>query len=315
MRVAVTGGAGRLGRSVVVALAAVGHDVLSLDRTITPNLTTAQHRVDLGDADAVEAVFASFRPEGVIHLAAIAVPFSAPDREILLTNTLLTHTVLEAATRHGANRVLVSSSPTVIGYGAPDGWAPIALPIDEQHPRRPWNAYSLSKSVMEDIVGLFVRQHGDTTTFGAFRPCYVVSPEEWLGAPTQQGHTMADRLRDPALAAVSLFNYVDARDVGAFVVAWLAAADIPNGTTFFVGAADALATRPVAELAAETVPELGEAAAVLTGTAPVFSTALAERLLDWRATRSWRTELPADVLAELLERASSDPDNRPVSVQ
>jgi len=311
MKILVTGGAGRLGRSVVELLASLGHDVHSADRQTVPDRDVPHHVIDLTDPAATTALLASVAPEAVVHLAAIAVPFSAPEHDILLTNTALTMSVVEASIAAGVTRILISSSPTVIGYNSPTGWTPTALPLDEHEPALPWNAYALSKLVMEAIAASQVRQHGDSVRFGVFRPCYVVSAEEWAGAPTQQGHTVVERLQDPALAAVSLFNYVDARDAAAFVAAWLAADDLANGEVFFVGAPDAMAVRPVAELWSEYCPALGEAADELLGQAPVFSAAKAERLLDWRATRTWRRMLPADALATLDPATAARPPQTP----
>jgi nucleoside-diphosphate-sugar epimerase len=119
---------------------------------------------------------------------------------------------------------------------------------------------------------------------------------------------VAQRLDDPALSAPALFNYVDARDVGDFLHTLIAALDdIPNAQTFIVGAADALARRPLAELMPQYVPAAAEAAQELTGTTPAFSIAKARRLLGWSPAHDWRTELgeaPAsesDRLAESLE--------------
>ena len=250
----------------------------------------AEHHLDLRDAAALDALFAELRPDAVVHLAAIAVPFSAPELEILGTNTALAYTVCAAADRAGVARTLVASSPTVLGYTLPT-WHPHALPLDESSPIAPAHAYALSKAVLEEEVRMFART--SPHAFGSFRPCYVISPEEWAGAPTQQGHTVLERLRDPALAAVSLFNYVDARDAADFVDVWLGADPAAiDGECFFVGAADALAVQPVASLWREHAPALGEAADALGPGAPVFSVAKAERMLGWRPTRTWRTELP-----------------------
>jgi UDP-glucose 4-epimerase len=293
LRILVTGGAGRLGRSVVAALAGAGHEVLSVDRDAAAGLPVKQVALDLTDRTAADDVFARFAPDAVIHLAAISVPFSAPEHVIYETNTRLAFTVFEAAATAGVSLVLAASSPTVIGYGSPSGWLPTALPIDETHELAPWNAYSLSKQAIENAAAMFARAAGDVTRFGVFRPCFVISPEEWHGAPTQQGHTVLERLQRPELAAVSLFNYVDSRDAADFVLAWLAhAGAVPNGAVFFVGAADALATLPLAELVPRYLPGSSELAASLTGDLPAFSSAKAERLLGWRASRSWRNELP-----------------------
>ncbi|MCL2515654.1 MAG: NAD(P)-dependent oxidoreductase [Microbacteriaceae bacterium] len=292
-RYLVTGGAGRLGRSVVSVLTGAGHDVVSVDRVAAPGLPALQIVRELGGPETLVDVLREHDVDAIVHLAAIAVPFSAPDDVIFRTNTSLAFAVLDAAKQAGVGTVLISSSPTVIGYNAPTGWEPAALPLTEGHPLAPWNAYALAKVAIEGLIAAEVRA-ATPLRLGAFRPCYVIAPEEWEGAPTQQGHTVAERLDDPALAAVSLFNYLDARDAGEFVLAWLTQPDAaPNGAVFFVGAADSMVRGPVPAALAEHVPEAAGLAGSLGDTDPVFSSALAERLLGWRARRSWRTELAA----------------------
>ncbi|MGW8482077.1 NAD-dependent epimerase/dehydratase family protein [Microbacterium sp. NPDC055903] len=294
-RIVVTGGAGRLGRSLVEGLAGLGHELISLDRVTAPSLAldaVTQVEVDLSDADAAAAALTEARADALIHLAAIAVPFSAPEDVIMRTNAGLAVSVLHGAVRAGIPKIVAASSPTVLGYGCPRGWTPDRLPLDEESPVLPWNAYALSKQIIEDTLGMLRRQTGDATRFAAFRPCYVIAPEEWAGAPTQQGHTVRERLDDPALSAPALFNYVDARDVAGFADTLLAGmAEIPNGEVFFVGAADALARAPLADLLPQFHPGTADAAATLTGTLPAFSTAKATRLLGWRPQHDWRTEL------------------------
>ncbi len=290
-----TGGSGRLGRPLVAGLAGAGHELVSLDRAPTEALDlpgVTQSSLDLSDADATAAALVETGAAALIHLAAIAVPFSAPEDVILRTNAGLAQSVLGGAARSGIRRVVAASSPTVIGYGAPRGWTPERLPLDETSTTAPWNAYALSKLLIEQTVDMLRRQTGDDIRFASFRPCYVIAPEEWAGAPTQQGHTVLERLDDPALSAPALFNYVDARDVAGFVDTLLAGLDdIPNGEVFFVGADDALARRPLSELLPQFHPGAERAAAELTGTAPAFTSAKAARLLGWRPTRTWRTEL------------------------
>ncbi|MFT4165728.1 MAG: NAD(P)-dependent oxidoreductase [Microlunatus sp.] len=297
MKVVVTGGSGRLGQSVVGGLAAAGHEVVSFDRVVRPSVAgVSQVDVDLTDAAATDALFGRIRPDAVVHLAAIATPFSAPEPVIWDTNTSVAFHVIQAAVSAGATRILAASSPTPLGYGNPQGWLPAYLPIDERHPLRPWNAYALSKVTIESIVTMFAAQQGKAVTLGSFRPCFVISPDEWAGAPTQQGHTVAERLADPGLAAVSLFNYVDARDAADFVDVWLRAApELPSGETFFVGAADAMATQPLATLIPQFLPGTEELAAGLADTTPAFSIAKAAALLGWRPARSWRSELTVPV--------------------
>ncbi|AZS38247.1 Uronate dehydrogenase [Microbacterium lemovicicum] len=303
MRIAVTGAAGRLGRSVVDVLRSVGHDVRAIDRDLSGGVEGIV--VDLRDKAATRTALTELRPDALVHLAAIAVPFSAPESEIFTVNTSMAFDVIEAAVEAGATRVLVASSPTVLGYGPPD-WTPPRLPLDESTPVAPTHAYALSKVCVEETVATFARSVPHAR-FASFRPCYVVPPEEWRGAPTQQGHTILERLSDPALAAVSLFNYVDARDAGEFVAAWLEAADVPSGARYIVGAADALATAPLSDLLPSYHPGTAGAAAALIGTSPAFDSSAATRDTGWVARRSWRTELSPDDLASVLRGVPREP--------
>ena len=305
----ITGGSGRLGRSVVAGFAASGHSVVSVDRgplPADPAFAAVVHEsVDLLDAAAVDAVMARHKPSAVIHLAAIAVPFSAPEDVILKTNTMLAYNVFRAATSNGVDKIVTASSPTVLGYGNPAGWLPESFPLDERTLPQPWNAYALSKLVAEQVMRMFATTNGGTTRYAAFRPCYVISPEEWEGAPTQQGHTLAERLADPALSAPALFNYVDARDVADFLAVLLEKMDtIENAQTFFVGAADALAVESLDKLMPQFLPGSEALAAGLTGTSPAFSIAKAQTVLGWTPQRSWRTELIDTKVADLTSATS-----------
>ncbi|WP_214109541.1 NAD-dependent epimerase/dehydratase family protein [Acrocarpospora catenulata] len=291
-RVLITGSAGRFGRSVVAALAQAGHEVIGVDTAPgTPPEAAATLPADLTDLGEAYGVMNRFRPGAVVHLAAVATPFSRTDGLTFRVNSQLAFNVCEAATATGVASTVVASSPTVIGYGAPGGWTPAYLPIDENHPAAPWNAYSVSKLVAEQVMAAFARAHPELR-LAAVRPCFVVAPEEWEGAPTQSGHTIRERLDRPDLAGVSLFNYVDARDAAELVRTLVERLpEIPSGEVFFAGAADALARDPLAELLPKVIPATAGHAAALTGTAPAFSSAKAGRLLGWQAKRSWRTEL------------------------
>ncbi|MCU1433825.1 MAG: oxidoreductase [Pseudarthrobacter sp.] len=298
-KIFVTGGSGRLGRSVVAGLAEAGHQVVSVDRDSIPAdqlpAGVVQETGDLLAPGEALRLLRKTAPDAVIHLAAIAVPFSAPEDVIFATNTRLAYAVISAATELGIGKIVTASSPTVLGYGSPAGWLPDSFPLDERTAPKPWNAYALSKLIAEQTVQMFAAAQGTKIRYAAFRPCYVISPEEWDGAPTQQGHTLAERLADPALSAPALFNYVDARDVADFLDILLQKMDsIPNGETFFVGAADALATAPLAELMPRFLPGSEALAAGLTGTSPAFAITKARQLLGWEPKRSWRTELKTD---------------------
>ena len=127
-RIFVTGGSGRLGRSVVAGLAEAGHQVISVDRDALPaELLPAgveQETADLLAPGEALRLIRDARPDAVIHLAAIAVPFSAPEDVIFATNTRLAFAVISAATELEVPKIVTASSPTVLGYGSPAGWLP-----------------------------------------------------------------------------------------------------------------------------------------------------------------------------------------------
>ena len=256
-----------------------------------------QVAVDLTDADAASDAIAAARADALVHLAAIAVPFSAPEDVILRTNATLALNVLSSGVAAGIPRIITASSPTVLGYGAPTGWLPDRFPLDEETPPQPWNAYGLSKLLAEQMIAMFARQTGDATRFAAFRPCYVIAPEEWRGAPTQQGHTVRERLDDPALSAPALFNYVDARDVATFVDVLIEALpDDPERRGLLRRRRRRPRPRAARRLLPGSCPGTDELAAGLTGTSPAFSNAKARRMLGL-ATRphlARRAPRPAD---------------------
>lgn len=299
MRVLVTGGSGRLGRSVVADLVSRGHHITSVDTADSPFEPPVEGVIaDLLDPSQLEDVFTRARPEAVIHLAGIAVPFARSDADTLRINTLLAWSVLSAAVTHGARSAVAASSPTVYGYNTPT-WTPRYLPLDEDHPVEPWHSYGLSKAIIEETVRALART-SPSCVLSCVRPGYVVAPEEWEGAPTQQGHTMSERLRDPALAAVSLFNYVDARDAAELFALIVENPDrVPQGQTFNAMAADPLSPGPVDTLLPEYHPTTAETASSLADGRAVFSSESARTTLGWHPRRTWRTQMSAQARADI----------------
>ncbi len=167
-RVAVTGGSGRLGRYVVAELAAQC-DVTVVD-IAPPARDIAYVAADVLDLDAVRAALAG--QQAVVHLAAIDLAHEAPEEAFFRTNVQGTWNVLQAAEEAGVRKVVVCSSSSAVGLGADH--PPRYLPIDEDHPMAPTDAYGMSKQVCETIAGGFARRGALEVL--CIRPCLVVFP-------------------------------------------------------------------------------------------------------------------------------------------
>ena len=138
VRIVVTGGTGHVGRAVTRELASRGHLVVAPGRT----------EVDLERDSSVAALKDMLDPESaVVHLAAWVPPATssttaADRRRLLEANVLGTMRVLEAASG-GVAVVVFASSFEVYG-------APLADPIDENHPTHPLTDYGATKLAGED---------------------------------------------------------------------------------------------------------------------------------------------------------------------
>jgi UDP-glucose 4-epimerase len=161
-RALVTGGAGFIGSHLVDALLARSDEVTVVDHLAErnqPNLAgaAAAHLVrgDVREVEAMAATFAAARPEVVFHLAAqIDVRRSVADPAIdAFVNIGGTASVLEAARRSGARRVVLASTAGVYGE-------PVAVPTPEGSPLAPLSPYGAGKAAAESYLELFSRLYG-----------------------------------------------------------------------------------------------------------------------------------------------------------
>lgn len=133
MRVLVTGGGGFLGLAVVKELLARGHAVTSISRGTYAahdelDIETAQ--VDLADTEAVAAACADH--DAVVHCAA-KTGIWGPRADYVSANVVGTRNVIEACLRHGIERLVHTSSPSVCFDGKGHRNAKNDLPYPERH--------------------------------------------------------------------------------------------------------------------------------------------------------------------------------------
>jgi dTDP-glucose 4,6-dehydratase len=176
MRILVTGGAGFIGSAVCRHfILDLGHDVVVIDKlTYAGNLASlapvaadpryAFERHDICNVDAINAIFAKYRPDAVVHLAAEShVDRSISGSDVFVkTNVLGTFTLLEAARKYAASshkgladfRFLHVSTDEVYGSLGDDGLFTEATPYDPSSP------YSATKAASDHLAKAWQRTYG-----------------------------------------------------------------------------------------------------------------------------------------------------------
>ena len=277
MKIVVTGGSGKLGRTVVKYLVAEGHEVLNLDRDGARSHDLVV--VDLKDyGQVVDAVLGvDDRHSGfdaIVHLGAIPAPGLVPDVATFHNNILSTYNVFQAARRAGIKKLVYASSETVLGL--PFDIDPPYMPVDEEYPARPESTYSLVKH-LEEQMAIQLTRWDPELSITALRFSNVKDPEDYAAFPAFDA--------DATLRKWNLWGYIDGRDGGQAVLRALENAK-PGFEAFIIAAADTVMSRPNAELAAEVFPgvelrQVGENDTLL-------SIDKARRMLGYAPKHSWR---------------------------
>ena len=151
MRILITGGAGCLGSNLIEHWLPQGHEIFVIDNFATgkrevvpevPGLTVKEGSIV--DQTLVDACFAQFQPEVVIHAAAA---YKDPDDwvEDSRTNVIGSAHIARAAKASGAMRLI--NFQTALCYGRPR-----QLPIPASHPTAPFTSYGITKTAGEQFM-------------------------------------------------------------------------------------------------------------------------------------------------------------------
>lgn len=166
MRILVTGSLGSIGQVVVPGLAGLDHEVAGADIA-----AGAEYTVDCTDPDAVEAMVADARPDGIVHLAGIADETSLPDA--LASHVLSTAALLDAMVAHDVRRIVYASSNHAVGRTPARGPDGRQVLIGADAAPRPDTFYGVGKVAAEALLSLYADRHGiDAVScrIGSFRP-------------------------------------------------------------------------------------------------------------------------------------------------
>jgi UDP-glucuronate 4-epimerase len=239
VRILVTGSAGFIGSHVAHALLDQGHEVMGLDNLNDyyevalkqARLDRLQARpgyrhaaLDLSDRAGVEALFASFRPERVVHLAAQAgVRYAAKNPHVYASSNLVGFLHILEGCRHGGVQHLVYASTSSV-YGGNT-----TLPFSEHQPtEHPLTFYAATKKANEAMAHSYAHLYGLPCT--GLRFFTVYGP--W-GRPDMAAYLFADAI--VAGRPITVFNkgemwrdftFVD--DIVAGVVAALDRPPVPD---------------------------------------------------------------------------------------
>ncbi|MBR7744013.1 NAD(P)-dependent oxidoreductase [Phycicoccus sp. BSK3Z-2] len=293
MRVLLTGGSGKAGHHVAHHLRDAGHVVTNVDRVPLGLDGVTDLDVELTDLGQLVSVLrmpadlaeldTDVAPgyDAVVHLAAIPRIGLRPDNETYANNVLTTWNVLEAAALLEVPKVVFASSETTYGICFAKGERrPEYLPVDEEHPTVPEDAYATSK-VANEVTARSVQARTGADVYG-LRINNVIEPHEYA-------ELFPAFLEDPTLRRRNIFAYIDARDL-AHAVERCLLTDGLGYEVFNIANPDHSVAAPTSELVArfyDDVPlrrEMGE-------TETFYAIDKARRMLGYDPQHSWRDVL------------------------
>jgi nucleoside-diphosphate-sugar epimerase len=240
--VAVTGGSGRIGQAVLRELRQHGYTTWNLDESPDGGLSDRFTRGNILDRGTVAKWLAG--ADALVHLAAIPAPGIASDDWMTTINVLGTYRVLEEAIAAGITRFAVASSMSALGLAWGRRFPLQYLPLDEDHPLTPEDAYGASKIINEVHAAMFARRTGASIALLRF-PMVV-----------DDGNFEPFRTRlkaDPEMGARHLWSYVDVADAARACRLALEHPH-PGAEAYYVTAADHLAGDDIDALLATYYP-------------------------------------------------------------
>ena len=269
MRIAVTGGNGDMGRSLIPYLLEQNNTVVSIDRALP---TDRMRGVDFLIADTYDfgQFVASIRGcDALIHLAAIRAPGNHPDSVVYANNTVSSYNALSAASMLGIKRVSLASSINAIGGAFNRSPQYNYFPLDEQHPTFAEDPYSLSKWVLEQQGDAFARRF------------------EWMTIASLRLHMLLDE-RETAVQRTAPMGAVAIKHLWAYTLLREASracllsitADFTGHEVFYITAPITAAEKPSLELARQYYPHT-ESRGDLSNHTSFFNCSKAGRLLGW----------------------------------
>jgi UDP-glucose 4-epimerase len=300
MDILVTGAAGYIGSIVTEQLLREGNRVIALDNlqqghreAVAPEAVFI--KADLGDPEALDEVFRRYPIEAVMHLAAeTVVEYSMTDPgRFFRTNVVYGINLLDTMLKHNVNRLIFSSTAAI--YGEPE-----AIPIKEEHPLRPVNAYGESKLMFEQILQWYGQAYGlksiSLRYFNAagaseeygydHHPATLLIPVVLKVALGQSDYVSIYGTDYPTRDGTCIRDYIHVLDIASAHLLALKHLDSPGNKVYNLGNGEGYSVIEVIETARKVtgakIPSRPYPRRAGDPVAVVASSALAKSELDWQ---------------------------------
>ncbi|KAG8897754.1 Glucosyltransferase-like protein [Tulasnella sp. 403] len=276
MKIVVTGSSGAVASGIInLTLSCTKHSLILVDhRPPPPTAILDNPRIEYVTAElrtyaTFLEIMTSKRADALIHLGAYPNPYLDHASEIHNTNVILSYNALQAAMEAGIKRVVMASSINATGacYSQHD---PVYdyFPLDEHHPMRPEDAYSLSKAILELQCDAFARLNPEMS-IASLRFHHCVLKKKQLG----------DRVRE---TRKDLWGYTLVESAAR---ACLLALDVPwkgHEVMLIVSNQHAAEGYNAEELATKYFPKTKRKSRSLSPNQGFYDCSKAERLLGWK---------------------------------
>lgn len=160
MKILVTGGAGYIGSHFVKLLVEKGLDTIVVDNLSRGHIESVHpdakfENADLLEPRALSQVLSKYKPDAVVHFAALAYVGESVENPLLYyeNNVIGSFNLIKACVEYNVKKFVFSSTCSI--YGNPE-----TLPIDESQKSNPINPYANTKLTVEKILGDFDIAYG-----------------------------------------------------------------------------------------------------------------------------------------------------------
>jgi len=272
MRIAVTGGNGKVGQGIVAMALTQGHQVVSIDQTPPPKINWPHYSFIQANLTNYEEFVQAIRGcDALIHMAAIPAPGHHPDPKVHNNNVVTSYNALRAAVEVGIKRVCQASSVNATGLAYSRRPCFDYFPLDEKHPTYNEDPYSLSKWICEEQANSIARRYEDM----------IISSMRFHGVMSERPSIIQIRDHFPSDVAVkSLWAYTRLEAASRACLLSLTA-DFKGHEVFYIVAPETISDISSIELKQKFYPDV-PVRADLTGHRSFFDSSKAERLLGWK---------------------------------